>query len=194
MPFVPRLRWPRRRPTLRLQSDDREWSIFHPDPDEPIVLLGFGDAAMLALDVLDMPVQREVLVLLDERRRVSALLLDPPPEVGMLIGIVPLPGVEAPFCQTMCIVIEPVVHGGPPAAQDRRGYHALRRAHMAQGLLLLDVVLTDGDSVRSLAIGCDPDPAWFDDVVPDERVAPEAGVPPETGVVPETGVAPEAAA
>jgi hypothetical protein len=36
---------------------------------------------------------------------------------------------------------------------------------MAQGLQLLDVVLTDGDDVCSLAIGCDPDPVWFDDFV-----------------------------
>ena len=173
MPFVPRLRWPRRRPSLRLQSDDREWTICHPHPDDAIVLSCFGDAAMLALDVLDMPVQREVVVLLDEYRRVTALLLDPPPEVGMLVGMIGLPGLEAPFCQTMCIVIQPEVHGGPPAEADRRGYHALRRAHMAQGLLLLDVVLTDGDTVRSLAIGCDPDPAWFDQIVPGGGVAPE---------------------
>ncbi len=85
----------------------------------------------------------------------------------MLVGMVELPGLEAPFCQTMCIVIQPNVVGGPPAEGDRRGYHALRRAHMAQGLLLLDVVLTDGDTVRSLAIGCDPDPAWFDEVAPE---------------------------
>jgi hypothetical protein len=38
---------------------------------------------------------------------------------------------------------------------------------MAQGLLLLDVMLTDGDTVRSLAIGCDPDPVWFDEFDPD---------------------------
>ena len=37
---------------------------------------------------------------------------------------------------------------------------------MAQGLLLLDVILTDGDTVRSLAIGCDPDPVWFDEFDP----------------------------
>ena len=32
--------------------------------------------------------------------------------------------------------------------------------------LLLDVLLTDGDTVRSLAIGCDPDPVWFDEFDP----------------------------
>jgi len=91
------------------------------------------------------------------------MLLDPPAEVGLLVGMAELPGIEAPFCHTLCIVVEPCVGGGPPSDDERRGYFALRRAHMAQGLLLLDVILTDGDTIRSLAIACDPDPAWFDE-------------------------------
>ena len=167
MPFTPRFRVSRRRnPVLRLESGEHQWSICHPDPDDPIIIAGFGEAAMLAAEVIELPVHHEVLVLMDERRRVTAFLLDPPAEVGLLVGMTALPGVEAPFCQTMCIVIEPHVNTGPPTRQDRRGYQALRRAHMAQGLLLLDVILTDGDTVRSLAIGCDPDPAWFDEFEP----------------------------
>mgnify|MGYP006339135375 FL=1 len=65
--------------------------------------------------------------------------------------------------QTVSIGVDPDVAGGPPSDVDRRGYHALRRAHMAQGLLLLDVLLTDGNRVRSLALGCDPDPVWHDE-------------------------------
>lgn len=164
MPYTPRRRLPRRRhQALHLQSDEHCWSIFHPDPDEPIVLADFGEAAMLALDVTELPVRHELVVLLDEHRRVTAMLLDPPPEVGLLVGMAALPGIEESFCQTLCIVIQPEVVPGPPADDDRRGYFALRRAHMAQGLLLLDVILTDGDTVRSLAIACDPDPAWFDE-------------------------------
>lgn len=167
MPFIPRLRVPRRgQSSLRLQSGDLQWSICHPDPDDPMVVAGFGEAAMLATEVLDLPVRHEVLVLLDERRRVTAMLLDPPPEVGLFVSLAELPGLEAPFCQTMCIVIDARVYPGAPTEHDRRGYHALRRAHMAQGLLLLDVILTDGDTVRSLAIGCDPDPVWFDEFEP----------------------------
>jgi len=174
MPFIPRpslsrLRVARRRsPALQLVSGEHTWSICHPDPDDPIIVAGFGEAAMLATELIDLPVRHEVVVLLDERRRVTALLLDPPPEVGLLVGMVSLPGLETPFCQTMCIVFEPSVQGGPPSDADRRGYHALRRAHMAQGLLLLDVIVTDGDTVRSIAIGCDPDPVWFDEFDPGE--------------------------
>ena len=166
-----RLRLPRpsrRRPPLPLQWHEQPWSIYHPDPDHPIVVAGFGEAATLAADLTDLPVEREALALLDEHRRLTALLLDPPAEVGLLVGVFDrlgeLPGLEAPFCQTLDIVLRADVGSGPPSGDDRRGYLALRRAHMAQGLLLLDVLVTDGDVVRSLAIGCDPDPVWFDDL------------------------------
>lgn len=166
MPFT-RFHLPRRRPDLRLESAGHPWAILHPSPDEPVIISGFGEAAMLATEVMDLPVEHEVLVLLDERRRVSAILLDPPAELGVFVGMADLPGMEAPFCQTLSIVIEPHVDAGPPEEHDRRGYLALRRAHMAQGLLLLDVLLTDGETIRSLAIGCDPDPVWFDEWDPD---------------------------
>ncbi len=174
MPFIPRFRVPgHRHPALHLQSGDYHWGMCYPDPDEPIVIAGFGEAAMLATDVLDLPVQREVVVLLDERRRVTALLLDPPCEIGVFVNHADLPGIDTPFCHTMCVVLSNEVYTGPPRETDRRGYHALRRAHMAQGLLLLDVILTDGDTVRSLAIGCDPDPVWFEefDPLPEEWAA-----------------------
>ena len=164
MSFKPRLRLPRRRQqSLQMESGDHPWSIFHPGPDDSIVVAEFSDAVMLATEVFDLPVCHEVLVLLDERRRITAMLLDPPAEVGLLVGMVDMPGVEAPFCQTISIVIDADVPDGPPSDVDRRGYHALRRAHMAQGLLLMDVLLTDGNRVRSLALGCDPDPVWHDE-------------------------------
>lgn len=167
MPFHPHPRLSRRRcQALALQSGEYCWSVYHPDPDQPIVIAEFGDAAMLAAEIGQLPVRHEAVVLLDARRRVSAILLDPPPEVGMFVGLAELPGVEASFSQTMCVLLDDKVAGGPPADDDRRGYHALRRAHMAQGLLLLDVLITDGDVVRSLAIGCDPDPVWFDEFTP----------------------------
>ena len=82
-----RFRLPRRRPSLRLQSPDHEWFMFHPDPDQPLVVSGFGEAASLAAIVMDLPVRNEMLVLLDEHRVVTAMLLDPPPEVGLFVGI-----------------------------------------------------------------------------------------------------------
>ena len=130
--------------------------------DNTVVLapnLGWRDTPIGDL----LPVQREVLVLLDEQRRISGMLLDPPAELGLFVGRCAVPGLEAPFCQTVTIVLRDHVPTGPPDEHDKRGYHALRRIHMAQGLQLLDVLVSDGDAVRSLAIGCDPDPIWFDE-------------------------------
>lgn len=163
MPYSPRPRLSRRRQhSLQLQSDAQCWSILHPPTDDAIILAEFSDAAALAAELSELQVQREALALIDARRRVTAILIDPPAEVGLLVGLVDLPGVEAPFCQTMSIVIDDRVPTGAPSDEDRQGYHALRRAHMAQGLLLMDVLVTDGTIVRSLAIGCDPEPVWFD--------------------------------
>ncbi len=131
-----------------------------------MVVAGFGDAALLATEVVSLPMRHEALVLLDEQRQVTSILLDPPPEVGLFVGHCPPPGAEAPFCQTLSVVLQHRVPTGPPDRADRQGYLALRRLHMTQGLLLLDVLLTDGDTVRSLAIGCDPDPIWFDEFMP----------------------------
>jgi hypothetical protein len=166
MSFSPRLRLPRRRqPTLRFESLEHDWFVFTPDPEHPLVVRDFADAVTLALDLTDLPdlpVEHEALVLLDEQRRITAMLLDAPGEVSLFVGRAAVPGTEMPFCQTLCIELHRGLYDGPPRADDRRGYQSLRRVHMAQGLLLLDVLLTDGDGVRSLAIGCDPDPVWFD--------------------------------
>ena len=78
-----------------------------------------------------------------------------------------VPGLEVPFCQTICIVLVDRVVDGPPTADDRRGYQSLRRMHVLQGLQLMDVVLVDGERVQSLAIACDPDPIWFEPFTPD---------------------------
>ena len=167
MPFSPRLRLPRRRqPSLRFATDVHEWAILLPDPDRHLSIVDFREAVMLALDIHEFPVQHEALVLLDERRVVTAMLLDPPAEVGLFIGAALPPGLEAPFCQTLDIVLDRQVKAGPPDERDRQCFNALRRAHMAQGLLLMDVLFTDGDNVRSLAIGCDPDPIWFEEFAP----------------------------
>ena len=146
-----RFRLPRRRPSLRLQSPDHEWFMFHPDPDQPLVVSGFGEAASLAAIVMDLPVRNEMLVLLDERRVVTAMLLDPPPEVGLFVGLAQLPGLETPFCQTLSIVVQAHVETGPPTDDDRRGYQALRRALGDQGPLRAVLPITDPDATASLA-------------------------------------------
>lgn len=168
MPFT-RFRLPRRRPRLALDWHHDQWSIFLPDPDDPLVVAGVGEASVLATEIASLAVRRESLTLLDEHRRVTALLLDPPPELGLFVGVAAragLPGLEAPFCQTLLVSLEATAAACTPTIEHRDAYRAVRRAHMAQGLQLLDVMLTDGDVARSVSCAFDVDPVWFDDVAP----------------------------
>ncbi|MGZ4805105.1 MAG: hypothetical protein ACXV5U_01865 [Ilumatobacteraceae bacterium] len=164
-----------RRPHLRsrrhivdIRYGNQPCSVWLPDPDEPLVIAEFADAANLASAVVDMPIANEVLVLLDERRRVTAMFADPPTELGLFVGWCDGPGLEVPFSQTMTIRVTAEVVERPPDATDRLGYFELRRLHMLQGLLLLDVLMVDHERVQSLAIACDPDAVWFDEFAPIE--------------------------
>jgi hypothetical protein len=145
-----------------LGSEGDEFRLWLPQPDEPIVLASFADAVSFALEMADLPVEREVMVLLDHRRRMTALLIDPPPPLGVVIGRADIPGLDVPFSHTLSIVVTDHVENAPPDERHRAGYHSLRRIHMTQGLTLLDIVLTDGDAVQSLAFACDPDPIWLE--------------------------------
>jgi hypothetical protein len=160
MSFVRRPRR-RRRPSIHLLHDGSACAVVHPDPDEPIILGNFTAAAALAFELAELDVDDEALVLLDDDRRVTAILLDPPAELGLCIGNLDAPGLEEAFTHTLSIVYQPTVAAAVSSA-DIVGYRSLRRIHMLQGLSLLDVILTDGSRVHSIAIACDPDAAWFE--------------------------------
>jgi hypothetical protein len=162
----PRLR--SRRHVIDIHFDGQPCYVWLPSPDEPLVVAEFADAANLASGVLDMPVEKEVLVLLDERRQVTAMFSDPPTELGLFVGWCDGPGLEVPFSQTMMICVADRVSQAPPSEQDRTGYFELRRMHMLQGLQLLDILLVDHERVQSLAIACDSDAIWFDEFAPIE--------------------------
>jgi hypothetical protein len=183
VPFVRRPRH-RRRPTLQLLFEGEACSVVHPDPDEPIVVAGFAEAAALTFELFDLDIAREALVLLDEQRQVTAILVDPPASVGVFIGRVDAAGLEVPFAQTLSIVVQPAVTATPPV-DEVEGYQALRRIHMLQGLLLLDVILTDGERVQSMAIAGDPDPIWFEPFAPFERADADAVLDDAGGTAPE---------
>jgi hypothetical protein len=113
-----------------------------------------------------MPVEKEVMVLLDERRQVTAMFADPPTELGLFVGWCDGPGLEVPFSQTMMICVADHVPLAPPDKKDQIGYFELRRIHMLQGLQLLDILIVDHERVQSLAIACDRDAVWFEEFAP----------------------------
>lgn len=166
-----------RRNSMPLEFESEPFAVWLPDPDDPVSVENFGDAASLAFDLLELPAEREMLVLLDERRTITAVVVDPPPPVGVFIGRCEIPGLEVPFCQTLSLVLVDRVVEGPPTEDDRRGYLALRRFHVLQGLQLLDIIRVDGERVQSLAIACDPDPIWFEPFEPLQQTdaAPDEG-------------------
>jgi hypothetical protein len=165
----------RRRPRLRsrrhvidIHFGNQPCYVWLPNPDEPLVIAEFADTASLATGVLDMPVNVEVLVLLDEHRHVTAMFADPPTELGLFVGWCDGPGLEVPFSQTMTICVTDRVADAQTSEKDRVGYFELRRLHMLQGLQLLDILMVDHERVQSLAIACDPDAIWFEEFSPME--------------------------
>ncbi len=173
MPLSRRARPRSRRCSLQIEHGADRFRIWLPPADDELVLTGFGDAASLAFELLDWGAEREVLVLLDARRRVTAMLLDPPPAVGLRPAREEVPGLEVEFCQTLSIVLGETPVDAPPTPRLRDGYHALRRVHVLQGLQLLDVILAHPERVQSLAIACDPDPVWFEPFEPLEPALPD---------------------
>jgi hypothetical protein len=160
----PRLR--NRRNVINIHFGDQPCYVWLPNPDEPVIIAEFADAANLASAVLDMPIEKEVMVLLDERRQVTAMFADPPTELGLFVGWCDGPGLEVGFSHTMMICVADYVPMAAPDEKDRIGYFELRRIHMLQGLLLLDILLVDHERVQSLAIACDPDAVWFEEFAP----------------------------
>jgi hypothetical protein len=163
---------------LRFEIDHDPFEILIPSlDDDHLIITGFGEATRLAFDLRQQEAA-EVMVLLDEQRRVTAILLDPPPPIALLVGRCDLPCLEVPFCHTIDIVYSHPVVEGPPSRDERAAYLSLRRLHMLQGLQLLDVILVDGHRIRSMAVGCDPDPIWFEQFEPFERFEPFEPVEP----------------
>lgn len=168
------------RGAIACSLDAEAFHLWLPRPDDRLTLTEFGDVVALASELAELPVQREALALLDEHRQVTAILLDPPPLLGVYVGAFAGPGLEVPFSQTLSLVLTDHVADGAPTTRELNGYHALRRVHMLQGLLLIDLVMVSADRVRSTAIACDPDAAWFeaDRFEPrGERGEPYHGVP-----------------
>lgn len=182
---------PRRRHRQPVTEHADFGRLIVPPPDEdPIVVAEFPVAAQLAMEAVSSGAcSRECLVLLDERRIVVAMLCDAPPEVSLLVGQLHIPDVR-PACQVIDVVYRETIDAGPPSDDDRRCFEALRRALAVQGVLLLDVILANPNMLRSMSIGCDREPIWFEafepspsgdgrhtgqDNLPARRRRPEAG-------------------
>ncbi len=134
--------------------------VFLPDVLEPLVLADVVDALELSERLERVPFARDALVLLDAALVVTAIFCDPPAKAVLFPSWMTGAGFDLPFSHTLAIERAPAAHDDGPHAVDLDGFQSLRRVHARQGLHLLDVLLTDGDEVVSLALADDPVRAW----------------------------------
>ncbi len=157
--YRPRSR--RRRTRLDPHRDGGGW-VYVADADEEIVLAEFGEAAWLALDLVQSElIQIEALVLLDERRRLSGVLCDVPPELALAAAVSGVHGMT-PFRQAICVIVRDDIREAPPDPADLDKFRALRSLLAEHGVLLLDVILANADMIQSLSIAGESDPIWFE--------------------------------
>jgi hypothetical protein len=161
----------RRAPRTRAPAATR---LFLPDPLDPLVVADAVDALELSERLERIPFQRDALVLLDAARVVTALFCDPPAKAALFPSWMTGDGFDMPFSHTLAVERAPVVCHDDPHSFDLDGFRSLRRVHARQGLHLLDVLLTDGDEVVSLALADDPRRAWRCDGCAALRAEPRA--------------------
>ena len=137
--------------------------LFLPDPLDPLVVADAVDALELTERLGRIPFERDALVLLDAARVVTALFCDPPAKAALFPTWMHGDGFDMPFSHTLAVERAPAVQHDDPHSFDLDGFRSLRRVHARQGLHLLDVLLTDGDEIVSLALADDPQRAWHCD-------------------------------
>ena len=102
------------------------------------------------------------LMLLDARRRLVGVILDPPPEVECLTAWAQSTDGVTEFCQTILVVVEDHIADGPPTEMETVVFDALSEQALAHSVLMLDMILANADKVRSMAFATDPNCVWTD--------------------------------
>jgi hypothetical protein len=151
---------PHRQRRAAARSRSPATRLFLPDALDPLVVADVVDALELSERLARVPFERDALVLLDGARVVTALFCDPPAKAALFPSWMTGDGFDMPFDHTLAVERAPVVHHDDPHSFDLDGFRSLRRVHARQGLHLLDVLLTDGDEIVSLALADDPAGAW----------------------------------
>ena len=127
---------------------------------DPIVVATIADAIELVFGLLEMPMRDGALMLLDARRRLVGVILDPPPEVECLTAWAQSSEGVNDFCQTILVVVEDRIADGPPTEQETAVFEAMSRQALAHNVLMLDMILANPDKVRSMAFATDPNCVW----------------------------------
>lgn len=131
---------------------------------EPVIINDLADAGLLAFELFSIGMTVGALVLLDERRNVVAVLLDPPLGIDEMLRWAHEPGLRAEFHQVLGILARDRIIEAPPADQDIVAYREAQEMCLALGVLWLDLLVTSSHALQSIGIVCDPDSVWNDPV------------------------------
>ena len=138
--------------------------LFRQDDADPVVIHDLADVGMLAFELFDLGLVDGALVLIDERRQVTAVLLDPPPDIEMMLRWAREPDIGAEFSQVILIVARDRIVQAPPTDEDVAVYRAAQQMCLADGVLWMDLVVANPHALQSIGIVCDPDSVWHDPV------------------------------
>lgn len=121
----------------------------------------FGEAAMFALEApADLEAVDEVIAIVDARHRLLRILVDAHIPEAARMWRPRRPVHERGDEAILHVLVRDHVAVAPPSDDDVMGYRMLKAAYADVGHVLLDVMITDGDAVQSLALAVDPDTAW----------------------------------
>jgi hypothetical protein len=128
-----------------------------------IVLADLADAATVAFELFEFDVQETAVMLLDEQRQVTAILLDSPGGIADAIHWGRQPDVAVDFCQLLVVVRRERVIDAPPLDEDVELYRAAREICSAHGVQWMDLLLANPHQLQSVGFVCDPDSIWHED-------------------------------
>jgi hypothetical protein len=150
----------RSRRTRPLDFDGSSCLSWIPQVDsDPIVVATIVEAIELVFELFEMPMRDAALMLLDARRRLVGVILDPPADIGCLTSWAQSSDV-ADFCQTILVVVEDDIADGAPQEREIVVFEALSRQALEHNVLMLDMILANPDKVRSMAFATDPNCIW----------------------------------
>jgi len=129
-----------------------------------IVLADLADAAGLAFELFDFEVQDGAIILLDEERRVTSVLLDPPPDIAAAIHWGRESDVAVDVAHLIVVVRRDRVVEAPPSDEDVVLYWAAQVVCVAHGVQWMDLLVANPHQLQSIGFVCDPESVWHEHV------------------------------
>jgi len=132
--------------------------------DDVLTVANFLEAAQLALDLPDVIGGcEEIFAIVADDDRVVRMVIDPLIPGSTRAWTPRRRVVERGDERILHVVVRPKVEMAPPSDDTVRSYEQIKRACANLGRPLLDMMLTDGDTVQSLSLALDPESPWLDD-------------------------------